>query len=209
MINIEMVKRKYSHHAYYYDFVTQVFSRIRAQAISQLKLTPGNVVLDFGCGTGLSFDLIEHYVGPEGKIIGIELSPSMLAKARQKISSQNWGNIDLLESNAEEVILEPNSVDAVLSFYTHDIMSSPQAVERAVRALRPGGIFVAAGTKLVSGSFRWLLNPVTLAYANRAITIPLTEHPWRQLEKLMGPIEVQDQLMGTSYIASGIKETEK
>lgn len=205
MINIEKVKRKYRLNAYYYDFVTQAFSRIRSRAIAQLRLKPGDTVLDFGCGTGLSFALIERFIGPDGRIIGVELSPAMLAKAREKISIHEWENIYLIEGNAEEVTLSPASVDAVLSFYTHDIMSSPQAVERAIQALRPGGIFVAAGSKLAQGRRGWLLDPITLAYAQTAITLPLTVHPWRHLEELLGPLKVQGHLLGSSYIASGVK----
>ncbi len=205
MINAEKVKRKYKLNAYYYDFVTRAFLSIRVRAIAQLELKPGDTVLDFGCGTGLSFALIERSIGPDGRIIGVELSPSMLAKARQKISIHKWENIHLIEGNAEEVNLAPASVDAVLSFYTHDIMSSPRGVERAVQALRPGGVFVAAGSKLVGKRSRWLLDRLTLAYAGAAITLPLTIRPWKHLEEILGPLQVQEYLLGSSYIASSAK----
>lgn len=205
MINIEIVKRKYQRNAYYYDFVTQVFSRIRARAIAKLKLKAGETVLDFGCGTGLSFALIEQSIGPRGRIIGVELSPAMLSKAREKIARHKWGNITLIEANAEEVDLPPESVDAVLSFYTHDIMSSRRAVERAVQALRPGGNFVAAGSRLVGGARGWLLDRITLAYARTAITLPLTARPWRHLEDVLGPLKVQEYLLGSSYISYGVR----
>ncbi|HEX7976643.1 MAG TPA: class I SAM-dependent methyltransferase [Anaerolineales bacterium] len=205
MINTDKVTRKYRRNAYYYDFVTQAFSRIRVRAIAQLKLKPGDTVLDFGSGTGLSFALIESSIGPDGRIVGVELSPSMLAKAREKISKHKWENIQLIEGNAEEVNLPPASVDAVLSFYTHDIMSSPRAVERAVEALRPGGIFVAAGSKLAGRRRGWLLDRITLAYANTAITLPLTIDPWRNLEERLGPLKLQEYLLESSYIASGVK----
>ena len=93
----------------------------------------------------------------------------------------------------------------MLSFYTHDIMSSRPAVERAVQALRLRGVFVAAGSKLVGGARGWLLDPITLAYARTAITLPLTVRPWRYLEELLGSLKVQEYLLGSSYIASGIK----
>lgn len=207
MINVKLVEKKYRRNVIFYDFVTQAFSRVRLQAITQLRLKPGIVVLDFGCGTGLSFALIEHFIGREGRIIGVDVSPAMLAEARNKISANHWENISLIESNAEEANLSPDSVDAVISFYTHDIMSSSRAVEKAAQALRPGGTFVAAGTKLVAGKRGWLLNPITLAYANTAITVPLTERPWSKLEELISPLNVQYKLLGTSYIASGVKVT--
>ncbi len=206
MINIEKVKRKYKLNSYYYDFVTQAFSKVRIRAIAQLRLKPGDVVLDLGCGTGLSFALLEDAIGPGGKLIGVELTPAMLAKAREKVSEHQWENIHLIEANAEEVNLPPESVDAVLSFYTHDIMSSRLAVERAIQALRLGGTFVASGSKLVGHSSGWLLDRITLAYTGTAITVPLNVRPWRTLEELLGPLVVQEQLLGSSYIASGVKK---
>ncbi len=207
MINIEKVKRKYRLNAFYYDFVTKAFLGIRVKAIAQLQLKPGDRVLDFGCGTGLSFDLLERSIGPEGRIIGVELTPAMLAKSQEKISDHKWENISLIEANAEEVNLQPESVDAVLSFYTHDIMSSPLAVGRALQALRTGGVFVAAGSKLVGKRSGWLLDRFTLAYAGTAITMPLTVQPWRHMEELLGRIHVQEYLLGSSYIASGVKQS--
>lgn len=204
-MDIQLIKRKYRRNAYFYDFVTQVFSRIRSLAIAQLELKPGEIVLDFGCGTGLSFALIEQFIGPQGKIIGVDLSAAMLAKAREKIAYQKWKNITLIESNAEDVEIPPESVDAVLSFYTHDIMSSRHAVERAVQALRSGGRFTVAGSRLVGGARGWLLDRVTLAYAQTAITRPLTVRPWRNLEDVLGPLKVQKHLLGSSYIAYGAK----
>ena len=204
-MDIELIKRKYHRNAFFYDFVTQAFSRIRSLAIAQLGLKPGEIVLDFGCGTGLSFALIEQFIGPQGKIIGVDLSPAMLAQAQEKMAHQKWENITLIEANAEEVELPPESVDAVFSFYTHDIMSSRRAVERAVQTLRSAGRFTVAGSRLVGGARGWLLDRVTLAYTQAAITRPLTVRPWRNLEDVLGPLKVHEHLLGRSYIAYGVK----
>ena len=205
MMDVELIKKKYRRNADYYDFVTQAFSQIRSRAIAQLGLKPGETVLDFGSGTGLSFALIEQAIGPSGKLIAVELSPAMLAKAKEKIARYRWENIILLEANAEEMDLPPESVDAVLSFYTHDVMASRRAVERAIQTLRPGGRFVAAGSRRVGGAGGWLLDLITLAYAQTAITRPLTVRPWQQLTELLGLLKVQHYLLGTSYIACAVK----
>ena len=132
---IDRVKRKYRFNAPWYDAIVSLPTlRLRRKTVQRLALKPGDVVLDFGCGTGLSFKYLERGVGPEGRIIGVELSPNMLAKARGKMERHGWANITLIESNAGEVDL-PESVDRVLCFYTHDIMNSPPAVERALGAL--------------------------------------------------------------------------
>jgi demethylmenaquinone methyltransferase/2-methoxy-6-polyprenyl-1,4-benzoquinol methylase len=205
-MDTELVKTKYRRIASCYDVVTlALFSKIRSRAIARLALKPGETVVDFGSGTGLSFAQIEQAIGPTGRLIGVELSPTMLAKAREKIAHHGWQNITLLEANAEEVDLAPASVDAVLSFYTHDVMSSRRAVKRAVRALRPGGRFVASGTRLVGDGRGRLVDPITLAYAGMAITQPLTVRPWQQLEDVLGPLAVEEHLLGSSYIAYGEK----
>ncbi len=87
ILNVELVRKMYRRHSSYYDLVTQAFASIRSRAIAQLELKIGESVLDFGCGTGLSFALLEQGIGPSGRIAVVELTPAMLAKAREKISS--------------------------------------------------------------------------------------------------------------------------
>ncbi len=205
MIDTERVKRAYRRTARFYDVTALPSGRLRANAIARAELRPGEAVLDLGCGTGLSFDLLEQAVGPQGQVIGVELSPDMLARAREKVAKQGWKNVKLIEANAEEVDLAPESVDAVLSVYTNDIIHSRRAVERAVRALRSRGRFVAAGAKQAGGLRGVVLNPITLAQSLPFITMPLTASPWTHLEDLLGPLEVEERLLGSAYIARGVK----
>lgn len=205
-MDVEQIKRKYHRAARFYDFPEGPLGRLRAEAVGWLALRPGQAVLDFGCGTGLSFEFLERAIGEDGYIIGVELSPDMLARAREKVARSGWTNITLIEANAEEVNLLPESVDAVLCFYTHDIMNAHRALERAVNALRIGGRFVAVGGKRASSVRGMLLNPITLAYSLPFITtFSGTARPWAQLERLLGPLEIEERLWGTAYIAFGKK----
>ncbi len=208
-MDVEQIQRKYRRNARFYDRIEGLFRRVRMQAIAQLGLRPGEAVLDLGCGTGLSFDLLQQAIGPQGQIIGVEVSPDMLARAQEKVAREGWTNVTVLEANAEEVELEPESVDAVLSYYTHDIMTSRRAVERAVRALRPSGNFMAAGFKRAAGLRGLLLNQITLAYSRPFITNTSgTARPWAHLEDLLGPLQVEERLWGTAYIAHGVKTSD-
>ncbi len=177
MIDTQRAKKAFGRIARFYDLIARGSARLRMRAIARAELRPAEAVLDLGCGTGLSFDPLEQAVGPQGRIIGVELSPDMLAQARKRIAGRGWTNVTLIEANAEEVDLAPGSVDAVVSTYTNDIMHSRRAVERAVQALRPSGRFVAAGVKRATGLRGVLLNPVTLAYSLPFITMPLTSLP--------------------------------
>ena len=75
--------------------------RARQEAVGRLLLRPGHTVVDVGCGTGLSFGLIEAQIGAGGRLIGIEPSPEMLAAARQRVAEHGWNNVALLEATAE------------------------------------------------------------------------------------------------------------
>src|SRR3989337_2930797 len=207
-MDIERSKTKYRRNARFYDVLVRplpLFERLRQKAVERLGLRPGETVVDLGCGTGLSFELLERGAGPRGRIIGVEITPEMLAKACEKVARHGWSNVTLIAASAEEVDLEPDSVDAVLCCLTNDIMHSKAAVERAVRALRPGGRFVATGVKLAGGRRGRLLNPLTRAYSATAITVPITTAPWAPLEGLLESLEVTEELWGTAYIARGVK----
>ena len=69
---------------------------MRRRAVAWLAPRPGDTVLDVGCGTGLSFELLQRAVGDSGHIVGIEQSPQMIDKARQRVQRHGWRNVTLL-----------------------------------------------------------------------------------------------------------------
>ena len=204
-MDVELIKKKYQWNARFYDLFEQAFARRRTHAVDRLGLNGGETVLDLACGSGLSFAPLEKGIGPDGKIVGVELSPAMLAQARAKIVHHGWENVTLIEANAEEGDLPPASVDAVLAFYAYDVMLSRRAVERVVQALRPGGRLVSAGPRRVPGPRGWLLNPITIAVARIAAAQPLIIRPWEHLEDLLGSLTVEEHWWGASYVAYGVR----
>lgn len=206
-MDVTLIKKKYRRNARFYDVLLgRATRRLREKAIAMLALRPGEVILDFGCGTGLSFELLEGAIGSSGHIIGVDLSPEMLACAREKAARNGWMNVTLIEASAEEVELQPESVDAMLCFCTHDIMYSRRALEEAVKALRPGGRSVAAGVKRAGELPGRLLNLVTLASSRPFIThVSDASRPWTHLETLLGPVDVEEHQLGRAYLAHGVK----
>jgi ubiquinone/menaquinone biosynthesis C-methylase UbiE len=97
-VNPKQALKKYRRNAptYDHDYTYGKAEMLRQKTISLLHLKPGNVVLDVACGTGLSFPLIMQAIGPDGRLIGIEMSPEMLAIAHEKVNRQGWTNATLV-----------------------------------------------------------------------------------------------------------------
>ena len=205
-MDIEVIKRKYRRNAIFYNLVDRPLRRVRERAVARLDLRPGDSVLDFGCGTGLSFGMLQRAVGPTGRVVGVDASPDMLLRARRLVAHHGWTNVRLVEASADAVPLDPESVDGVLCFYTHDIMQSDAALETATAALRQGGRIVAAGAKRTTGLRGLVLNPVTVSYSRTAISnLDGFDRPWAHLESGLGHLEVEARLWGTAYIARGVR----
>src|SRR5512133_1093673 len=87
---------QYRRRAEGYDAELALFEPIRTEAVAALKLRPHDTVLDVGCGTGLSFGLLNERIGKGGHIVGIEQCPEMLAKARERVQRNHWRNAQLV-----------------------------------------------------------------------------------------------------------------
>lgn len=175
---------------------------LRRAAVAQLALRPGESVVDVGCGTGLTFALVEERIGPSGHLIGLDISGEMLSLAKDRVASEGWENVSLVEATAEEARL-PRAADAALLVLTHDILQSPAALTNLVSQLRPGARVAAAGPKYAS---RWAV-PVNLAVRRLArpyvTTFAGLERPWRHLERLVPGLEVESLALGGAYLAFG------
>jgi len=130
-----------------YDTVATGYGRPRRAAIAQLRLEPGDAVLDIACGTGLNFPLIEAGIGPEGLLIGLDFSPGMLAKAQRRARRRRWENVRLIQADARalcrELLREHAGVDRVdkaLCTLGFSVVPDWETVfERSWALVKPGG----------------------------------------------------------------------
>jgi ubiquinone/menaquinone biosynthesis C-methylase UbiE len=193
---------KYGRVAPSYDRRIQLAEPLRRRAVERLALRPGDTVVDVACGTGLTFELLEREVGPEGRVIGVDLSPDMLALARGRTESEGWDNVTLIEAPMEEAVI-PARADAAVLVLTHDVMSSPQALANVVSWVDPGGTLVATGGKLGP---RWALplNAAARAIARRYVTTTEGyDRPWSHLADIVENLRVEPLLLGFAYVATG------
>lgn len=115
---------QYRQRAGVYDRELAPFEPIRTEAIEHLHLRQGQAVLDVGCGTGLSLQLLHSRVGRHGRIVGVEQCPEMLEQARERVQGHHWDNVDLVQTPAASARI-PVMADAALFHFTHDILREP------------------------------------------------------------------------------------
>ena len=188
-----------------YDLEIAIAEPIRRRAIARLGLKPGEIVLDVGCGTGLSFPHIENYVGPEGAIIGVEQSPEMIAKARERAEKSGWTNVTLINAPAEEAMIS-QAADAAVFHFTHDLMQTPAALDNIFRSLKSSARVVATGLKWA----RWWSPGVNLmvriAAMRSTTTLAGLEKPWRHLEPHLTGMVIEAAAGGGTYLAYGVRK---
>jgi len=186
-----------------YDASCGWLERLRFEAQELLGAREGETVIDVACGTGAMLPALARAVGQRGRVIGIEQCPEMAALARERAGREGFDNIRILVAPVEEVEVEATA-DALLFFYTHDVLQSTRAVERVLACARPRARVVAAGARLLS----WWAAPVNLWKLWR------TRHFLSTYRGLRDPAAhlalhcegwriVATHALGTSYLACG------
>ena len=113
--------------------------------IGLLALRPGETVVDLGSGAGIDAFLAAEEVGPEGRVIGVDMTPQMLERARRNAASAGRTNVEFREGRLEALPVEDGSVDAVTSNCVINLVPDKAAVFAEVaRVLKPGGRMVVS-----------------------------------------------------------------
>jgi arsenite methyltransferase len=104
------------------------------------ELRPGERVVDVGCGAGVDSLIAAKKVGPEGRVIGVDMTPSMLEKARRAAEETGLANVEFRDGYAEALPVDDGWADVVISNGVLNLMPDKAAAsEEMSRVLKPDG----------------------------------------------------------------------
>ncbi len=102
----------------------------------------GDTVLDLGSGAGNDCFVARHETGPDGRVIGVDFTPEMIAKARANAVKMGFANVEFREGDIEQLPLSDAMVDVVVSNCVLNLVpDKKQAFNEILRVLKPGGHF--------------------------------------------------------------------
>jgi arsenite methyltransferase len=121
------------------DTVVESFAGV-GNPFSWGALQPGETVVDLGAGAGFDACLAAAMVGPQGRVIGVDMTPAMVAKARGNATLLGLGNVDVREGFLESLPLADATADVVISNGVINLCPDKVTVlGEAFRVLKPGG----------------------------------------------------------------------
>jgi ubiquinone/menaquinone biosynthesis C-methylase UbiE len=180
----------------------------RRRAVHALGLHPGDSVIDIACGTGLNFPLIEEVIGPAGRIVGVDLTDAMLARAQDRIETNGWSNISLVQTDAADFDF-PTEPAAILSTYAlSQVPECAEVIAHGAAALSAGGRWVVLDLKIPDNTPRWLTQ-LGIATVGRFGSLEewIVRRPWDAIraamhEELADP-SWTELSFGTAFLAAG------
>jgi ubiquinone/menaquinone biosynthesis C-methylase UbiE len=208
---IETYRKKAKH----YDLTSRLYPvpgypqrAQRVRTVQALGLRPGGSVVDIACGTGLNFALIEQAIGPDGRIVGVDLTDAMLTQAEQRIEANGWSNISLVQADAAAFDF-PTEVDAILSTYAlTQVPECGDVIARGATALSHGGRWAILDLKAPDSAPRWMAQlGIALVRPFGSIDDWIVRRPWETIRAAMNDaladLSWTELFFGTAFLASG------
>jgi ubiquinone/menaquinone biosynthesis C-methylase UbiE len=201
------IEHTYQNWAKVYEWLTPIYllgneKRLRQETIDSLHLQSGQAVLDVGCGTGRNFPLILEKIGPAGKLVGVDYTSNMLARAQERVECEGWKNVELIQADAARIELG-KTFDAALSTLAISVIPDYHgALDRMLAHVKPGGYLAIGDAKRSSRWYGRPFNWVADLLGNGAAGM-MSRKPWEPMRKMLGNFHYDEWFMGFFYVAAG------
>ncbi len=162
--------------------------------VALASLREGQTVLDLGSGAGFDCFLAANKVDKEGKVIGVDMTPEMIEKARKNAQKGNYKNVEFRLGEIENLPVANNSVDVVISNCVINLSPDKKRVfGEAFRVLRPGGRLVVSDIVLLKEPPEFIKKSVS-AYIGCLSGAILRDDYIETIEKAgFGEVKIEDE----------------
>ena len=204
---------RYRHIGRLYDVLSLerlVYAMPRRRLLTMVGPLTGATVVDVGCGTGLNFPGLRALVGPAGRVIGIDASPSMLGAAQRRIHRAGWANITTVHSDITSMLLaleragvDSDDIDVIIATFVISTTTDDSAFWHIIDHLStvtPRLVAIADLGK--PSSSRHLRDRVLRALAALGGNHP-SSRPWIDLAQRADDARLEQLLGGHVHLAVG------
>lgn len=207
------IEHTYRNWAKVYEWLTPIYllgneKRLRRETVGSLHLESGQSVLDVACGTGRNFPLILEKIGPTGKLVGVDYTFDMLARARERVEREGWKNVGLIQGDAARIELGRNFDAALCTLAISVIPEYRSALDRMGAHVKPGGRLAVGDAKRSSRWFGRPFNWLADLLGNVAAGV-MSRQPWGLLRDVLGDYHYEEWFMGFFYVAAGNVQSER
>ena len=211
-ISKENVETAYQRNASNYDLAVKLFypliglhiAEYRRRAVEHLNLKPGDTVVDIGCGTGLCFPLLMNKIGPNGHLIGIDISSEMLSHANKMVENAGWTNVQLIHSDIAKYEF-PDGINGAISTGVFGYIKERRKVmERVSKALVHDSPLVIIDGKYPVNWPTWAFKIFVKLCSPFGVNEDYFKaDTWKIVEELFEDTTFEEMYAGLLYISSG------
>ena len=200
--HLERSRRKWDRWSDWYATSERDFEPMREDAIDSLDLEPGDRVLDVGCGPGVTLERLRADVGPTGRVVAVDYSPEMVAKARERVDEHGWRNVEVVRADATRVDVDEPFDAAIASLSLSVMPDVRRTVTNVHRLLVPGAPFVVFDVRPFPSGPPRVLNPLVRLFLRWYANWNPDDDVLESLRTVFGECEVlETYTAGTTYTA--------
>ena len=153
---------------------------------------------------GPQLPFLQQVVGPTGRIVGVDLTDAMLAKAHERIERAGWQNVELVETDLATYHFPPDMKGALATFALEMVPDYDAVIRRVAERLLPGGRVAVFGMKHPEGWPEWLIR--LGIWLNKPFGVSrdyAAFRPWESVRRRMREVEHRELYFGAAYLSVG------